>query len=91
MSVASYARTSRIGQIPFAHYQVTYQPDKRHLQTATNPQICETPHQSAQLPLWTLGADEWLHVLKLPGYAPRRAPRPTAVQQPPLFTLTDAG
>ena len=76
---------------PLAHYQVTYQPDKRHLKTVTNPQIFETPHQSPQLPLWTLGADEWLQVLKLPGYAARRSPRPTAVQQPPLFTLADAG
>ncbi len=58
---------------PLAQYRVTYQPDKRHLKTVTDPHLFETPHHSSQLPLWRLGDGEWLTVLRLPAYAPRRA------------------
>jgi hypothetical protein len=59
------------------------------LKTATAEQLFEPPHPSPQLPLWTRG-DDWLWVLRLPAYAPRR-PRPTGVAQPPLFRLEKIG
>ena len=34
--------------------------------------------------------DDWLPVLRLPAYAPRR-PRPTGAVQPPLFPVIAAG
>lgn len=55
-----------------AHYQITYQPDKRQLKTVTEPRLFEAPHRSPQLPLWEVGEGEWLQVLRLPDYAPRR-------------------
>jgi hypothetical protein len=75
---------------PLARYRVTYQPDQRRLQTVTPEQLFETPHRSPQLPLWTWGEDEWLPVLRLPGYAPRQA-RLTGATQPPLFLLEASG
>ncbi len=48
-------------------------------------QLCETPHRSPQLPLWTRD-DDWLPVLRLSAYTPRR-PRPTGAMQPLLFAL----
>lgn len=52
--------------------------------------LFDTPYQSPQLPLWTAGDDDWLPVLRLPAYAPRR-PRPTGAMQPPLFALEEVG
>jgi hypothetical protein len=75
---------------PLARYRVTYQPDQRRLQTVTPEQLCETPHRSPQRPLWTWGEDEWLPVLRLPAYAPRR-PRATEAVQSPLFFLEEIG
>ncbi len=75
---------------PLARYRVTYQPDKRQLKTVREPQLFDTPHRSPQLPLWVLGEGEWLRVLKLPGYAPRRHVR-GAGTQPALFTLDVVG
>jgi len=75
---------------PLARYRVTYEPDQRRLQTVTSEHLFETPHQSPQPPLWAWGADEWLPVLRLPAYAPRR-PRTTSAVQPPLFALEVAG
>jgi putative transposase len=75
---------------PLARYRVTYQPDQRRLQTVKPEQLCETPHRSPQLPLWTWGEDEWLPVLRLPAYAPRRSPM-AAVVQPPLFHMEEVG
>ncbi len=69
-----------------AQYQVTYQPDRRHFTAITGPRLFETPHRSPQLPLWELGEGEWLHVLRLPDYAPRRR-RAADPRQPPLFSL----
>ena len=74
---------------PLAQYRVTYQPDQRRLQTVTPEQLFETPYRSPQLPLGTWGEDEWLPVLRLPAYAPRRSPV-AAVVQPPLFALEAA-
>jgi hypothetical protein len=40
--------------------------------------------------LWTWGEEEWLPVLRLPAYAPRR-PRATEAVQSPLFFLEEIG
>ena len=73
---------------PLARYRVTYQPDQRRLQTVTPEHLFDTPFRSPQLPLWERGDDDWLPVLRLPAYAPRR-PRPTGAVQPPLFPLDE--
>lgn len=74
---------------PLAQYRVAYQPDHRHLKAVTPTQLFETAHRSPQLPLWTRDVD-WLPVLRLPAYAPRR-PQPPATDQPPLFALDEVG
>lgn len=71
---------------PLAQYRVTYQPDRRRLATVTEERRFETPHRSPQPPLWAWGDDEWLRVVRLPAYAPRR-PRREAARQTPLFAL----
>jgi len=78
------ALTVEFADEPLAQYQVTYQPDRRHLKAVTEPHLFETPHHSPQLPLWEMGDGEWLPVLRLATYAPRRI-RPTAPQQAHLF------
>ncbi len=57
---------------PLARYTVRYQPNKKHLRAVTAPELFETPFRSPQLPLWELGNEEWLKVLRVPEYAPRR-------------------
>jgi len=74
---------------PLAQYRVAYQPDRRRLKTVTPAQLFETAHRSPQPPLWTQDAADWLPVLRLPDYAPRRLP-PGDVRQPPLFVLDEA-
>ena len=71
---------------PLAQYRVTYQSDKRHLKTVAEERRFETPHRSPPPPLWAWGDNEWLRVLRLPDYAPRRA-RLAAARQAPLFSL----
>jgi hypothetical protein len=71
---------------PLARYRVTYQPDQRRLQSVAPTERFETPYRSPQEPPWTWGDDDWLPVVRLPEYAPRR-PRPPAVEQPTLFPL----
>ncbi len=73
---------------PLAQYRVTYQPDKRRFQNVTPKERFVTAYRSPQEPLWAWGADDWLPVLRLPAYAPRR-PRPPVVEQPTLFPLDD--
>jgi putative transposase len=75
---------------PLAHYHVTYQPDKRHLKTVTAPHLFATAHRSPQLPLWVLGAGDWLQVLRVAAYAPRKRPRQTGTQ-PALFAIDAVG
>jgi len=75
---------------PLAQYRVAYQPDQRQLKMVTPAQLFETPHRSPQLPLWVRGEDDWLPVLRLPAYAPRR-PRPVGAVQPSLFPLDEVG
>ncbi len=50
--------------------------------------LFETAHASPQPPLWAWGDDEWLPVLRLPAYAPRR-PRSTDAVQQSLFPLEE--
>ncbi len=70
---------------PLAQYRVSYQPDKRHLKTVTEPHLFETPFRSTQLPLWELGDGDWLKVLRAPEYAPRKG-RPSLPPQARLFS-----
>ena len=58
--------------------------------TVTEEHPFDTPHRSPQPPLWAWGADEWLRVLRLPAYAPRRRPADDQ-RQAPLFTLEGTG
>jgi len=75
---------------PLAQYRVTYQPARHRLKAVTEERHFETPHRSPQPPLWAWGQDEWLRVLRLPTYAPRR-PRTGEQRQPPLFPPDGTG
>ncbi len=57
---------------PLAQYSVDYQPDRTHLRSVTNLRLFETQYRSPQLPLWELGDGDWLKVLRLRPYTPRR-------------------
>ena len=74
---------------PLAQYRVAYQPAKRRLKTVTEERLFETPHQSPQPHLWAWGKDDWVTVLRLPGYAPRRR-RIGEATQAPLFPVEGA-
>jgi transposase InsO family protein len=73
---------------PLAQYRVAYEPDQHRLRRVTLEHLFETPHRSPQPPLWRWGQDEWLPVLRLPAYAPRKPPA-TGAAQPPLFPLDE--
>ena len=78
---------------PLAQYRVAYQPATRRLTTVTEERLFETPHRSPPPPLWAWGAwgaDEWLRVLRLSAYAPRRRPANDR-HQAPLFTPDGTG
>ena len=68
-----------------SQYRVHYHPDRRRIRDAGDPQLFETPFRSPQLPLWDLGEQDWLKVVKQAPYAPRRGQHPRP-HQPPLFT-----
>jgi putative transposase len=70
---------------PIAQYSVAYQPDRRHLLNVTDPRLFETQYRSPQLPLWELGDGDWLKIVWLGRYAPRRAMRAVVGAQLPLF------
>jgi len=67
---------------PLAQYRVSYQPDKRRLKGVTEERLFETPHRSPQPTLWAWGDGEWLRVLRLPHYAPRRRHGARYIQAP---------
>jgi len=73
-----------------AHYQVRYQPDDYHLVEVTEVALVPNPYTSPQPFLWTLGDGEWLRVVPLAPYSPRRL-RPTSaeVQLPLNLPSTD--
>lgn len=75
---------------PLAQYRVAYQPDKRRLKGVTEERLFETPHRSPQPTLWAWGEGEWLRVLRLPHYAPRRRHGARYIQAP-LFAEVAAG
>ena len=70
---------------PLAQYAVTYQPDQRHLVQVTEQQLFETPYRSPQISLWEGRADDWLTVIRLPRYAPRRTPVDRSAEQTRLI------
>jgi len=70
---------------PIAQYAVAYQPDHTHLRAVTDPRLFETQYRSPQLPLWELGDGDWLKILWLGPYAPRRPKRAIVEAQLPLF------
>jgi transposase len=70
-----------------AQYAVTYQPDRRRLATVTEARLFETPYRSPQLPLWERQADEWLTVIRVAPYAPRRRRPPQPSWQTPLLEV----
>jgi hypothetical protein len=65
---------------------VEYQPDKKHFRAVSDPYLYPTQYQSPQLPLWELGDQEWVKVLRLPPRMIRRKQPPPAVVQARLFT-----
>ena len=65
---------------PLARYGVRYQPDGRYLLDIAERQLYDTPHRSPRPPLWELGDGEWLKIVRLPGYAPRKPRRVVGVQ-----------
>lgn len=73
-----------------AQYRVHYEADRRHVKAIEEPRLFATPHQSQQMPLWTLGEGEWLKVMRLPTYAPQRQHTLLPVQQA-LFPLPEGG
>jgi hypothetical protein len=69
-----------------AHYEVRYQPDDNHLVGVTEVALVPNPYTSPQPFLWTLGDGEWLRVVPLAPYSPRR-PRPTSAEVQLPLTL----
>jgi hypothetical protein len=51
--------------------------------------LFETPHQSPQLPLWVWDEGDWLPVLRLPAYAPRKPRSTDDLVQLPLFLIDE--
>ena len=51
----------------------------------TDPRLFETQYHSPQLPLWELGDGDWLKIVWLGRYVPRRAMRAVVGAQLPLF------
>lgn len=70
-----------------AQYRVTYQTDQRRLATFSETRLFETPYRSPQLPLWERQADEWLTVIRVAPYAPRRRRPPQSAWQTPFLEL----
>jgi len=68
-----------------SQYRVHYDPDRRRLSEAGDPQLFETPFRSPRLPLWELGDQDWLKVNRQPSYAPRTRQLQRR-HQPPLFS-----
>ena len=51
---------------PVAQYSVAYESDRRHLRDVVPRQLFATQYRSPQLPLWEIGENEWLKVVRLP-------------------------
>jgi hypothetical protein len=74
---------------PLARYRVSYQPDEHHLANVDELDCFETPYRSPQPPLWEPSEGEWLSMIRLPPYAPRRQRPSTEDQHPVLPFVTD--
>lgn len=70
---------------PLAQHSVTYQPNRHHLATVVELERFETPYQSVQPPLWELDAGDWLTVVRVSPYAPRRPRSSGGAVQPCLL------
>jgi hypothetical protein len=70
---------------PLAQYSVCYEPDRRHLEEVTPRQFFDTQYRSPQLPLWDLGAGEWLKVVRAPPLLHRE--RRSAIMEQLSFAL----
>ena len=64
-----------------SQYRVRYQPGRRQLREVGEPRLFETPFHSPQLPLWELGDQDWLKVIRRPPYAPRSEQRDRPLQR----------
>jgi hypothetical protein len=69
---------------PLAEYRVVYEPDAQRMKAVAEMHRYTTPFRSPQLILFVLGDTDWLRVLRLPEYRPRRA-RIHELQQRALF------
>jgi hypothetical protein len=59
---------------------VKYAADGLHLAEVAEPRPFETPHQSPQLFLWEHADRDWVKVLRVPAYAPRKRQIAAGVQ-----------
>jgi hypothetical protein len=59
--------------------------DHHHFAAVVELERLETPDQSPQPPLWNRTADDWLTVIKVAPYAPRRPGNDDDALQPHLF------
>ncbi len=66
---------------PLSRYKVAYQPDSSHLRSLGDPQLYDTPHRSPQPPLWEIGDGDWLKVMRLREYSPRKLGPVVATQE----------
>lgn len=57
--------TVACGETALAVYRVSYQPGLKQLRTITEPQLFDTRYRSPQQPLWELGEEEWLKVVRV--------------------------
>jgi len=73
---------------PLAQYSVVYEPDRKQLQDVVPRQLFETQYRSPQLPLWELGAGDWLKVLRVPHPATRQRVEGLGTTQLSLFTAS---
>jgi transposase len=64
-----------------SQYRVRYQPGRRQLREVDEPRLFETPFHSPQLPLWELGDQDWLKVMRLRPYQQRGSRREPSLQQ----------
>lgn len=69
----------------FALYAVTFQSDQRQLAAVTEAHLIRIPYQSPQLPSWERCTGEWLTVIRVAPYVPRRTRQTSSAwQRPPL-------
>ena len=75
---------------PLAQFQVAYAPGKRLFKAVTLLRTYETPFRSPQPLLFPLDDAQWLKVLRVPAYAPRRPRLAVGPAQLPLFAAEES-